>query len=210
MTSFVTTERDALCDTALEVGADAPTLSGDWTAKDLICHLLVRERSLIGAPGIQVPFLSRLTDHEMARLARLDHAVLVERFRRRPWLSPVALPQGDAWLNTLELFVHHEDLRRAQPGWAPRPLDGRARSTLWKAISAGGKMLVRPAGVPVAIRRTDVERRSVLSPGSDPVVVSGLPGEISLFLFGRAQTRDLTFEGPDAAVRKLRAASLGL
>ena len=58
MTTFVTTERDALCDTALEVGEDAPTLSGDWTAKDLLCHLLVRERSLIGAPGIQVPFLS--------------------------------------------------------------------------------------------------------------------------------------------------------
>jgi uncharacterized protein (TIGR03085 family) len=210
MPSFVTAERDALCDTALEVGEDAPTLSGDWTAKDLLCHLLVRERSLIGAPGIQVPFLSRLTDHEMARLARLDYAVLVERFRRRPLLSAVALPQVDAWLNTLELFVHHEDLRRAQPDWMPRALDGRARSTLWKAISTAGRLLVRSAEVPVTIRRTDVERRSVLAPGSDPVVVSGLPGEVTLFLYGRSQTRDLTFEGPDDAVRKLRRASLGL
>ena len=71
-------------------------------------------------------------------------------------------------------------------------------------------MLVRAGGVPVTIRRTDVERRSVLAPGSDPVVVSGLPGEVTLFLFGRAQTRDLTFEGPDDAVRKLRGADLGL
>jgi uncharacterized protein (TIGR03085 family) len=210
MSSFVTTERDALCETALEVGEDAPTLSGDWTAKDLLCHLLVRERSLLGAPGIQVPFLSRVTDHEMARLARLDYAVLVERFRSRPWLSPVALPQVDAWLNTLELFVHHEDLRRAQPDWVPRPLDGRARSTLWKAISAAGKVLVRSAGVPVTIRRTDLERRSVLALGSDPVVISGLPGEVTLFLYGRAQTRDLTFEGPDEAIRKLRAANLSI
>ncbi len=210
MTAFVTTERAALCDTALEVGEDAPTLSGDWTAKDLLCHLLVRERSLVGAPGIQVSLLSGLTEREMARLARQDYEVLVERFRTRPWFSPVALPQIDAWLNTLELFVHHEDLRRAQPDWMPRALDGRARSTLWKAISAAGKVLVRSAGVPVTIRRTDVERRSVLVPGSDPVVVSGLPGEVTLFLFGRAQTRDLTFEGPDDAVRKLRGASLGL
>ena len=46
-------ERAALCDTALAVGADAPTLAGDWTVKDLLCHLLVRERSLLGAAGHQ-------------------------------------------------------------------------------------------------------------------------------------------------------------
>ena len=44
---------------------------------------------------------------------------------------------------------------------------------------------------------------------ADPVVVSGPPAEIVLFLFGRAQTQDLTFEGPDDAVRRLREASLG-
>jgi uncharacterized protein (TIGR03085 family) len=214
MTTFVQAERDALCDTALEVGPDAPTLSGDWTAKDLLCHLLVRERSAIGAPGISVPFLSRITDLEMKRLAKRDYAELVEKFRARPLLNPVALPQVDAWFNTLELFVHHEDLRRAQPEWSPRALDGRARSTIWKAISVAGKMLVASAGVPVTIRRTDVERTSVLAPailpGSEPVVVSGLPGEVTLFLYGRAQTRDLTFDGPDESVRKLRGASLGL
>ena len=29
-------ERAALCDTALALGADAPTLCGDWTVKDLL------------------------------------------------------------------------------------------------------------------------------------------------------------------------------
>jgi len=209
--NFVQSERDALCDTALEVGADAPTLSGDWTAKDLLCHLLVRERSPLGSPGIAVPFLSHLTDWEMRRLARQDFTELVERFRTRPTLSPVALPQVDALFNSLELFVHHEDLRRAQPTWEPRELDGRARGTLWKAISKQGIFMTRSAGVPVTIRRTDPgkpEKEAVLQSGPDPVVVSGPVAEITLFLFGRAQTRDLTFEGPDDAVRKLRGADL--
>ncbi len=214
--NFVQSERDALCDTALEVGEDAPTLSGDWTAKDLICHLLVRERSLIGAPGISVPFLSGVTEHQMKRLARDDFAELVERFRTRPWLSPVALPKVDALVNSLELFVHHEDLRRAQPTWEPRELDGRARGTLWKAISKQGVFLTRSADVPVTIRRTDPDKpgdalkEAVLQSGPDPVVVSGPVAEIVLFLFGRAQTRGLTFEGPDDAVRKLRGADLSL
>ncbi len=138
--------------------------------------------------------------------------MLVERFRTRPWLSPVALPQVDAWFNTLELFVHHEDLRRAQPDWAPRALDGRARSTLWKAISAAGKVLVRSRRARGAGHDPAYRRRATLGarPGSDPVVVSGLPGEITLFLFGRAQTRDLTFEGPDDAVRSSAPRHLGL
>ena len=36
-------ERHELCDLALTVGEDAPTLCGDWIVKDLVVHLLVRE-----------------------------------------------------------------------------------------------------------------------------------------------------------------------
>lgn len=44
MTSFARRERLALCDTALLVGPDAPTLCDPWDVKALLCHLLVRER----------------------------------------------------------------------------------------------------------------------------------------------------------------------
>ena len=39
-------------------GPDAPTLCGDWTVRDLLAHLLVRERSPLGAAGIQVASLA--------------------------------------------------------------------------------------------------------------------------------------------------------
>ena len=117
------TERAALCDLALQVGEDQPTLCGDWTVKDLVVHLLVREGSPAAA-GILVSPLSRLTDLESRRLGRRDFAVLVEKLRPARRCGRRTPSRG--WtrlLNTLEYFVHHEDIRRAQPdvvGTRPR------------------------------------------------------------------------------------------
>lgn len=202
-------ERRGLCDLALVLGEDAPTLSGEWTAKDLVVHLLVRERSAIAAPGILLPPLSKLTELEMARIGRKDFAVLVEQLRGRG-LTPYALPPVDVVVNTLEYFVHHEDLRRAQPNWVPRELDARDQSALWRAIRWGGRALVRPAGVPVRIRRTDTDAVATLRRGSDPAVLAGPPSEIVMFLFGRDQHRGLSFTGPDERIEALRTAGLGL
>lgn len=202
-------ERDALCDLALTLGEAAPTLCGDWTAKELITHLVVRERSLLGAPGIVVPLLAPLTDREMARVGRRDFAALVERLRS-PFLTVYAVPLVDRFANTLEFFVHHEDLRRAQAGWEPRPLSAADQSTLWAAIRVPGRGLVRPAGVPVAIRRSDTGATNTLREGEGQVIVSGPPAELVLFLYGRARTRDLEFDGPQKSVARLRKARLGV
>src|SRR3954467_12810992 len=112
------TERAALCNTALEAGEQAPTLCGRWTVKDLVIHLLVRERDPLGSPGILVPQLEKLARRSERKMADPDFTALVERVRGGPprW-SPMALPPLDKALNTLEFFVHHEDIRRARPGW---------------------------------------------------------------------------------------------
>lgn len=206
--SLARRERHDLCDLALALGADAPTLCGDWDARDLVAHLIVRENSPLGAAGIAVPLLSGLADREMARVARRDFGVLVEKLRD-PGLTPYAVPAVERVFNTLEYFVHHEDLRRAQPGWEPRDLDERDESRLWSAIRVAGRGLVRPAGVPVRIRRSDTGETAVLRRGLDPVVVTGLPSEVVLLLFGRDQVRGLEFDGPEERVQKLRRADLG-
>jgi uncharacterized protein (TIGR03085 family) len=202
-------EREALCDLALVLGEDAPTLSGDWTAKELFAHLHLREHSLLGAPGLLIPALSGLTNREMARIGRQDFTVLVERVRGRGW-TPYAIAPVDKAVNTLEYFVHHEDLRRAQPGWTPRELPPDDQSTLWSAIRLFGRGLVRPAGVPVRIRRTDTGAEATLRGGADPAVLAGLPSEIVMFLYGRDQHRELEFSGPDTRIERLRGAGLGL
>lgn len=202
-------ERHELCDLALVLGSDAPTLCGDWTALDLVTHLLVRENRPLGALGIAVAPLSGLTEHAMARLARRDFAVLVEKLRD-PGVTPYRLPPVEVLANTLEYAVHHEDLRRAQPGWSPRSLAAADDDLLWRLIRVSGRMLVRPSGVPVRIRRSGRDGAvATLRRGSDPVTITGQPLELVLFLFGRQGVADVELDGPPAAADRLRGATLG-
>ena len=46
--------------------------------------------------------------------------------------------------------------------------------------------------------------------GPDPVTITGPVVELVLFLFGRDQVRDLSFEGPPDAVARVREADLGV
>jgi uncharacterized protein (TIGR03085 family) len=207
------TERAALCNSALEAGEDAPTLCEGWTVKDLVIHLLIRERDPVAATAIVVPRLERLARRSERRLAAQDFTALVERVRNGPpkW-SPMAIPPVDRLLNTLEYFVHHEDVRRAAPGWAPRELTERQKRILFKGAATAGKALVRSAGVPVTIRWADGprERESVLVAGESPVRVTGEPSELTMFLFGRGQHTGLEFEGPQAGIDALRSSDLGV
>ncbi len=203
-------ERIALCDLALALGEDAPTLCGDWTAKELVVHLLVREYDPVAAAGLVVPPLARVTEFQMARKSRKDFGVLVEQLRKRG-LTVYSLPPVDKVLNTLEYFVHHEDLRRAQPGWEPRVLAREDEDLIWSALRVAGRGLVRPAGVPVRIRRTDADTSATLRRGSDPVVLSGLPSELAFHLFGRqSHSRGLTATGPDDRIAQVWSADLGI
>ena len=204
------TERTELCDTALQVGEDQPTLCEGWTVKDLVVHLLLRERN-VAAAGIVLKPLAGLLERESRRYARQDFTVLVERLRQGPppW-SPFALPKADALANTVEFFVHHEDIRRAQDSWEPRALPDAAQGALWKTVRVAGKGMVRSAGPGVVIERSDTGERAELSSGTASVVVRGLPSELTLFVYGRQQHARVELQGPDDAVAALRGADLGV
>ncbi len=210
MTRMSRTERTELCDVALQLGEDEPTLCEGWTVKDLVVHLLVRESSPAAA-GIVVPPLARLTELESRRYARRDFAVLVERLRNGPPLwSPYAVPRLDGMLNTLEYFVHHEDIRRAQPSWSPRTLTDRQQSLLWRMIGTAGKGLTRKAPVGVRIENSVTGSSTVLKAGEPTVVVRGLPSEVVLFVFGRKAQANVELLGPDDAVASLGGTDLGI
>jgi len=206
-------ERHALCDTALQVGPDAPTLCGTWTARDLAAHLLVRERGWWGpAAGITLSRLEGVTERAMARAASRPFPELVEQVRE-PALTPYRIPGVERLTNTLEYFVHHEDLRRAQPGWVPRELTREDEDELWSLVKGSAKLSTRKAGVPVVARRTvwdDLPPESAtIRKGADPVVVTGRPGELVMFFFGRSELHDVTFEGPPEAIARLQGADRG-
>jgi uncharacterized protein (TIGR03085 family) len=97
----------------------------------------------------------------------------------------------DRLLNTAELVIHHEDVRRAQPGWAPRDLPRSVQDQLWSTVPllARGRASARSAGG-LFVRRSDVpdgaagsERR--LRDGEPTTTVTGAPLEVLLWVSGR-------------------------
>jgi uncharacterized protein (TIGR03085 family) len=202
-------ERHALCETALALGPDAPTLCAGWSARDLVAHLLVRESSVLGAAGIAFSPAAGLTERAMARAARAPYAEMVARLHD-PGLTPYRLPGVERLTNTLEYFVHHEDLRRAQPDWAARSLPAEDEDELWTLLSRSAKLATRKAGVPVLIRRSDRPgQEATVRRGAEPASVCGRPSELVLFLLGRSELRDVTFDGPPAAVTRLQESDKG-
>lgn len=211
MATAARAEREALSDLFLQLGPDVPTLCEGWDARDLAAHLVVRERRPDGAIGIVAAPLAGYADKVRRSEAERPWSEIVDRVRTGPpRLSPTRLEAVDRAVNTVEYFVHHEDVRRARPGWTPRSLADDDLDLVWRLGRGLGRLTTRTLDVPLAVRRADTGAEATLRRGDSPVVVSGPPGEVVLFLFGRDYATDLTFDGPPEAVAAVRAAELGL
>lgn len=210
MTSWSRTERTLLCDLFLEVGPEAPTLNEGWVTEDLAAHLVVRERRPDAAGGIFVPVLRGYQKHVINGYRTKPWGTLVQLVRSGPppWL-PIALPVIEQVVNTTEFFVHHEDVRRARPGWEPRTLDPRFQNDLWDAVTSRGMLLYRKAPVGITLRRDDGRER-VVKPGASMVTLTGEPAELILHAFGRGKHAEVSMEGEDGALTRLEAAPLGV
>lgn len=200
-------ERRLLCDLFEEVGPDAPTLCGDWTTADLAAHLVVRDRELIGASGIVLPGpFAALTERRMEAVRRRGFPTVVSTIRKGPALWWKLAPAGT---NLNEFFVHHEDVRRAQPDSEPRPADDERDAALWEVVSGAGKLFARRAPVGLVVETPD-GRTATLRKRDTSVTVTGRAGELLLFLNGRAAVARVDLHGSDEAVAELRAADFGV
>jgi uncharacterized protein (TIGR03085 family) len=199
-------ERAALVETMRTVGPDAPTLCGDWTTRDLAAHLVVREGRPDTAPGIAIPFFAGYTERVRRQAARDDWDQLLTKIASGPPLySPFKLI--DPVANMGEMFIHHEDVRRAQTGWEPRKLD----DATVKALSRGLPIMARLtlAKVPARVSLCTPDGKTVATVGNGPeLTVTGEPEELLLFISGRDEVR-LTFSDAQA-VQAVRAARRGL
>lgn len=209
MTSFARHERVCLAALAQQLGPEAPTLCGEWTVRELLAHLVIREGRPAGAAIVVPPlagWLDRATDRQLAR----PFDDLVDDVRHGPPLwSPFALPKADAIGNLLEYFVHHEDIRRAQPDWRPRDLDRSRQDTLWRSLGVAGRLMAMRSPVPVSAERSDTGAGLTLRRGRG-VTLRGLPSEIALFLYGRQRHAELEVLGDDTATARVRRADLGI
>lgn len=201
-------ERSALVDTLLRVGPDAPTLCEGWTTRDLAAHLVVRERRLDATPGITLPFLAGYTAKVQNKLAQsTSWEDLVELVASGPPLySPFKLI--DAVANLGEMFIHHEDVRRAVDGWQPRALDPSIATPLRRQLGLMSRVMLSKLPAQVVLRTPAGDQIARVGHG-DPVTVTGEPQELLLFVAGRDAVR-LDFDGDAAAVAAIKAAPRGL
>jgi uncharacterized protein (TIGR03085 family) len=196
-------ERAALVETLRAVDADAPTLCEGWAARDLAAHLVLRERRLDATPGIAFPPLSSYTAKVQDKIAQsTPYPELVDKIAAGPPLySPFAIL--DPLVNVAEMFVHHEDVRRAQPDWQPRQLDSATVAALLRPFPLLSKVAL--AKVPARlVLRTDAGRTLATE-----VVLTGAPEELVLYTFGRDAVR-VDFAGDETAVAAAKTAKRGL
>ena len=201
-------ERSALVDTLRRVGPDAPTLCAGWTTRDLAAHLVVRERRLDATPGIGIPFLAGYTakvQNQTARSTGWDD--LVEMVASGPPVySPFKLL--DSVANLGEMFIHHEDVRRAVDGWQPRVLDESTVAALGRQLGLLSRMTLAKLPARVVLQTTDGHQIARVGRG-DNVTVTGAPEELVLFVAGRDVAR-IEFGGDPQTVAAVRAARRGL
>jgi uncharacterized protein (TIGR03085 family) len=202
-------ERKALVETLRAVGPDAPTLCAGWTTRDLAAHLVVRERRLDASPGIVVPFLAGYTakvQNQTAQSTSWD--ALVDMIASGPPVySPFKLI--DSVANVGEMFIHHEDVRRAVDGWQPRVLDDSTVTVLRRQLGLLSRVTLAKVPARLVLRTTAGRQIAQAGRGGPEVVVTGEPPELLLFSTGRDAVR-VEFDGDRQTVAAVRAAPRGL
>ncbi|GGL19990.1 TIGR03085 family metal-binding protein [Planomonospora parontospora] len=204
-------ERAELSDLLVRLGPDAPTLCEGWTAFDLAAHLVLRERRLDAAPGIALAPLAGYTARVQESLkAGRGFGGLVELVRSGPGGVYGLVPGLDAAVNTMEMFVHHEDLRRAQRVWEPRELPADLEELFWKRVRAGRGLFLRKAPVGVVLHRIGGGVALGGAKEGPKVEVTGPASELLLFCFGRQAHARVGLNGDEGSVARLMDASLGV
>jgi uncharacterized protein (TIGR03085 family) len=216
--SYSREERLALCALLDKTGPDAPTLCEGWTTGDLAAHLVLRERRPDAAAGVIGGPLAGYTARVQQRLkARIPFPDLVRMIRSGPpLLSVMALPGVDERANAVEYFVHHEDIRRAGPGWEPRELSSGESDMLWQRLRLA-RFMLRKAPVGVELARDDIDAdgpgrngpayRFTAKNATPAVTVIGSPAELTMWVMGRRTAARVRMDGTQPAVTKLAEAN---
>ena len=182
-------ERHELATTFRAVGPEADTLIKGWTAWDLAAHVAATEQQR-GVPTfvgrtVVVRYGWRLNDTfrpvmamDLRRIRRHGFHWAVQRLERP---GPRLLERSTVVpVSVFEMFVHHEDVRRANDLERSIPVPDLVPSILW-LLRYHRRLL---ADISVLVRLPDGTQLSS-SEGTASVTVKGQPEEVLLWLAGR-------------------------
>ncbi|MEU7565003.1 TIGR03085 family metal-binding protein [Streptomyces fradiae] len=210
MSTHAKRERLLLADLLEAAGPDAPTLCDGWTTRDLAAHVVVRERRPDAAAGVLLGPLRDRLERVQAEFAAKPYEELVQLVRSGPpRMSPFSIKQVDEGANTVEFYVHAEDVRRAQPDWTPREIDPVFANALWARLEKTARLVGRRSPGGLVVRRPNGQT-AVAHRGTPVVTVTGEPGELTLFLYGRQGAARVELDGDEGAVTAVLKARLGV
>jgi uncharacterized protein (TIGR03085 family) len=136
---------------------------------------------------------------QRALVARVGFADLVADVGTIGALSPARVARLDDPINLLEYVVHHEDVRRAQPGWAPRALPAGRQLAIWRMLRGLTRTVGRRAVAGLRLEWDGGDPQALH--GADPrATVLGDPVELALVAMGRARAARITVLGDATAL----------
>lgn len=210
MSTHAKRERLLMADLLEASGPEAPTLCDGWRTRDLAAHVLVRERRSDAAGGALFKPLAARLERVQAEFAAKPYEELIQLIRTGPpRASLFALKQIDEATNTVEFYLHSEDIRRAQPEWTPREVDPVFEDALFKRLELVARVFGRKSPTGIVLRRPDGQT-VVARKGAPVVTVTGEPSELVLFISGRQEAARVETEGDKEAVDRLYRAKLGV
>ncbi|RKR87150.1 uncharacterized protein (TIGR03085 family) [Micromonospora pisi] len=209
MPRYAESERQSLADLLVTLGPEAPTINEGWGTRELAAHLVVRERRPDAAVGLVVRPLAGYTERMLRQAARRPYPELVDQVRHPPRWSPLSNAWLDEAANGMEFFVHHEDVRRAQPDWRPRDLSPGHQAFLWRKLPLLTRMALRRFPAALLVQAPGYGETST-GAGGEPVRLVGSPGELALFLMGRQRVARVQLTGSNTLTERLRTIRLGV
>lgn len=208
MTQYARDERHALADLMLELGPDEPTLCTGWTTRDLAAHLVVRDRRPDATAGVLIAALADHGERVRQSVAARAYPGIIDEVRRPPWWSLVSNPVMHELGNAAEFFIHHEDVRRARPGWQPRALPTGQQKVIWGAARLSARLGLRKLHLPVLVQAPGYGEMQI-GTGTPQASLIGEPGELAMFLSGRQRAARVQVDAAPAVAERLRTANLG-
>lgn len=203
MSTFAKRERLLLADLLETAGPDATTLCEGWLTRDLAAHVVVRERRPDAAGGLVIKQLAPRLERVMEEYTDKPYEELIQLIRSGPpRFSPFQLKQIDEMSNTIEFYVHTEDVRRAQPDWTTRELDPVFQDALWSRLERTARLMGRGVPTGLVLRRPDGQT-AVAHRGTPVVTVTGEPSELLLFAYGRQNAAKVDIDGDADAITRL-------
>ena len=164
----------------------------------------------MAGPCLALPgAFGRFAERRRADLAAgKDFAWLVERIRSGPPIGFFRIGWVRSLPNLNEFFVHHEDLRRAN-GLGPRTLAPELDLALWRNVRRSGRYLTRRLrGVGLDVEWPGGHEQEQVRPGEPRARLSGPPGELLLYVFGRQPVAQVELSGSPEAVEAVRQARI--